>query len=186
MQILEKSSAETLLFRPLLSFSKKQILDYLKLNKIPYRTDKTNKDTIYKRNFIRHKIIPLLTELNPNLIQTIAQNSANLREIDELLKNQAQEWLKKFSQKKSKTSQKSTANTTVTLPAKSFRTNPPAFQKIILLELYKKLIGNTTNLSSKNLDEILTLINKNIGNKTKKLGKLALTLNKNTLNIKII
>jgi tRNA(Ile)-lysidine synthase TilS/MesJ len=43
----------------------------------------------YSSQLIRHKIIPLLTELNPNLIQTISQNSQNLREVDDFLKNQA-------------------------------------------------------------------------------------------------
>lgn len=58
-------------YRPLLKVEKKEILNYLYENNIEYKIDKTNEDTKYKRNFIRHEILPLFEKLNPNYINNI-------------------------------------------------------------------------------------------------------------------
>ncbi len=168
MEEIEKNKPASLL-RPLLSISKKQILDYLKFHKIKYCTDKTNADTFYKRNFIRHKIIPLFKKLNPNFTETVAKNIKNIKEINNHINQEALDWIAKNSicgDKKNQTK----------FNAKNFRTLSPALQKIILLNLYKNHIGNLTNLESKHLTEALILINNNIGNKKKAFGKLTIHL----------
>lgn len=168
MQEIEMLIPKLSLLRPLLSISKRQILDYLKFHKIPFKTDKSNRDTIYKRNFIRHKIVPLLQQINPGVVQTTAQNAQNLREINDFLKTEAQEWLKKNT---AKSDQKS-----LQLPLKNFRSQNPALQKTIILEIYQQLTGSTQNLKAINLTETIQLINSNIGNKQKKLGKIIIEL----------
>jgi len=166
MQELEKN-----IFRPLLDISKNQITEYLNLNKIHYHIEKTNLETIYKRNFIRHKIIPELKNLNPNLANTIAKNSQNIREINNFLKKSAKNWIEKHSLNKDFTK----------FDAKHFRTQEIALKKVIIREIYQKIIGNKTNIESIHIDEILKLINKNIGNKEKKLGKLKVYLKTNII-----
>ena len=52
--------------RPLIRCSREQIEGYLAELKQDFRCDKTNRDTAYSRNFIRHKVVPLLKEINPN------------------------------------------------------------------------------------------------------------------------
>jgi tRNA(Ile)-lysidine synthase len=47
--------------RPLLKFSKKEIIGYAKANKLKWREDSTNADTDYLRNYLRHKILPDLS-----------------------------------------------------------------------------------------------------------------------------
>ena len=54
--------------RLLTVFSKKQILEYAKNNKIHWREDSTNKKDDYQRNYIRNQIIPLLKKLYPNFL----------------------------------------------------------------------------------------------------------------------
>ena len=54
--------------RLLTIFSKKQILEYAKNNKIHWREDSTNKKDDYQRNYIRNQIIPLLKKLYPNFL----------------------------------------------------------------------------------------------------------------------
>ncbi len=173
-----KQNSKSRIFRPLLPFSKKQILNYLKLKKITYRLDKSNKDKTYSRNFIRHEIIPKLQKLNPNLSETIAKNSENLKEIHEFLEQKAQIWLHKNLQKNAKFA-KSTS-----FPASAFKKQSKALQKAILLNLHKKLTGDTQNISAENINEILNLIHKNIGNKTKKLRKLSFSLKTNIVTVK--
>ena len=48
--------------RPLLNISREEIEQYLKLKKIEYITDSTNKQDIYKRNKIRLNVMPLLKQ----------------------------------------------------------------------------------------------------------------------------
>jgi tRNA(Ile)-lysidine synthase len=62
------------ILRPLLSFPKKEINDYLLQNDIPFRTDSSNNKLIYHRNLIRHQIIPALNKINPSLLSTFLKN----------------------------------------------------------------------------------------------------------------
>lgn len=48
--------------RPLLNIERSEIEEYLKSQNISWRTDKTNFETEYLRNKIRHKLIPFLNE----------------------------------------------------------------------------------------------------------------------------
>lgn len=173
MQEVEKIQQNTLLLRPLLQISKQQILEYLHHHKIPYCIDKSNDSLIYKRNFIRHKIVPLLKEINPSITKTLAENTRNLREINDYLDSQAQDWMKKNS----------LDSTMKKFPKKAFLTQPQTLKKIILLKIYEHHIGNTQNLKSVNLDEALTLIQNNIGNKKKKFGKITVILKNNIFQI---
>ena len=62
------------ILRPLLSFPKKEINDYIIQNDIPYRTDSSNNKLLYHRNLIRHEIIPSLNKINPSLLPTFLKN----------------------------------------------------------------------------------------------------------------
>lgn len=46
--------------RPLLSFSKEEIIALAREKGLSYVTDETNADTVFLRNFLRHKVLPLL------------------------------------------------------------------------------------------------------------------------------
>lgn len=55
--------------RPLLDFTREQIKAYAIDNEIHWREDSSNLQDDYSRNFLRHKVIPYLKELNPSLNQ---------------------------------------------------------------------------------------------------------------------
>lgn len=174
----QKNSSTIFLLRPLLQISKKQILELIHFHKLQFRVDKSNDSLVYKRNFIRHKIVPLLKEINPGITDTLAKNTENIREINEFLKSAAENWLKKYTLNNPKNSKKIT-----NLDAKNFRTQPQALQKIILLKIYQKQIGNIQNLKSINLTEILSMIEKNIGNKKKKFGQITISIKNNIISL---
>ncbi len=73
------------IIRPLLCFSKEEILKFAKTEKFSYRKDKSNKETKYDRNFIRIKVIPLLKTLNPSLEKTLLANAQRFAEEGKLL-----------------------------------------------------------------------------------------------------
>ena len=62
------------LLRPLLPFTTEEILHYLHKNHFPFRTDQTNFSPQYQRNKIRHEVLPVLRELNPEIIHTLCNN----------------------------------------------------------------------------------------------------------------
>ncbi len=68
------------LIRPLLRTSKEDILLFLDHIKREYCDDMTNKDTVYRRNKIRHEALPLLKEFNPNLLNSVSYMADALRE----------------------------------------------------------------------------------------------------------
>ncbi len=160
------------LLRPLLNINKQYIKNYLKLKKISFREDQSNNDKTYTRNFIRHEIIPLLKKINPNLTSTIAKNAKILRETNDFLEQKAQQWIDKNFKNHN-------------FDAKKFRNLSPVIQKTVLTQIYKKLTNNTKNLEAKHFEEVLALINNNIGNKQKKFGKLLLEIKNNTVKVNV-
>ena len=62
--------------RPLLFLTRAEIAEYAHKHSIAWREDSSNASTDYTRNFIRHKVMPLLQEINPNVLHT-AGNSLN-------------------------------------------------------------------------------------------------------------
>lgn len=53
--------------RPLLRFSKEEIVEYCKNNNVEYIEDSSNSDTKYARNFIRHEVMPKLKSVYPSI-----------------------------------------------------------------------------------------------------------------------
>jgi len=51
--------------RPFLTTYRWEIESYATARSIPFVTDSSNDKTVYERNYIRHRVIPLLCELNP-------------------------------------------------------------------------------------------------------------------------
>lgn len=65
--------------RPLLFATRDQIHAFALENNLTWREDVTNLTDHYSRNFLRHQVIPLLRDLNPNLEGTWVQTQARLR-----------------------------------------------------------------------------------------------------------
>ena len=73
--------------RPLLRFSRKEIFTFIKENKIDWREDKSNAQTKYIRNKIRHKVVPFLKEINPSLLNTFAKTTEYLKESQHIIED---------------------------------------------------------------------------------------------------
>lgn len=66
--------------RPLLLFSREEITNYAKENKIEWREDSSNASNKYVRNKIRHDLVPLLKELNPHFMASFQKTQTYLQE----------------------------------------------------------------------------------------------------------
>tara|TARA_B100000029_G_scaffold516768_1_gene633900 strand:- start:9474 stop:10874 length:1401 start_codon:yes stop_codon:yes gene_type:complete len=76
------------LFRPLLGFSKQELINYSKVNGLRFRYDNTNDDNYYDRNRIRNTIIPKIEIINPNFNETVVRTIRNFNEINCLIEEQ--------------------------------------------------------------------------------------------------
>lgn len=65
--------------RPLLFATQIQIEKYVADHSILWREDRSNLTDDYQRNFIRHKIVPLLKEINPSLENTFKAGQQKLK-----------------------------------------------------------------------------------------------------------
>lgn len=72
------------LLRPMLSFSRKQIEEYVAANSLEYHDDRTNAETVYKRNRIRHLVFPVFESLNPSFLTTFARDMNAFSEVQEI------------------------------------------------------------------------------------------------------
>ena len=63
--------SDVAILRPLLTFTRKQIEGHAFAWKVPYREDKTNASTEYRRNSIRHEVFPLFERMNPSYVRTL-------------------------------------------------------------------------------------------------------------------
>ncbi|WP_166386722.1 tRNA lysidine(34) synthetase TilS [Polaribacter sp. 11A2H] len=77
--------------RPLLKFSREEILTFVKENNISWREDKSNASTKYIRNKIRHQILPVLKEINPSLLETFEKTTAHLKESQQIIEDRINE-----------------------------------------------------------------------------------------------
>ncbi|ABA88247.1 tRNA(Ile) lysidine-34 synthase, putative [Syntrophotalea carbinolica DSM 2380] len=64
--------------RPLLSFSRQDILAYLDDHQIPHVEDASNADTVFTRNRLRHELLPRLRDFNPRIEEHLARLSRRI------------------------------------------------------------------------------------------------------------
>ncbi len=83
------------LVRPLLGFTKKEIVQYCKEQGLEFVTDSTNTDTTYARNKIRAEVVSVLEDLYADASHRAVRMSADLFEDDDYLKQVADRLLVK-------------------------------------------------------------------------------------------
>ncbi len=75
------------IIRPLLIFSRQEIEDYAVQNKIKWREDSSNTSDKYLRNKIRHHLVPLLKDLNPNFLESFQKTQNYLQESQSMVED---------------------------------------------------------------------------------------------------
>jgi tRNA(Ile)-lysidine synthase len=70
--------------RPLLNAGKKEILEYIRENRLEYVTDSSNLSPEYTRNKIRLEVMPLLQAINPSAVEAIERTALHLSQVDKV------------------------------------------------------------------------------------------------------
>lgn len=68
------------IIRPFLIFSRQEIEQYANENNLEWREDSSNTSDKYLRNKIRHNLVPVLKELNPDFLSSFLKTQAYLQE----------------------------------------------------------------------------------------------------------
>lgn len=150
---------EYYIVRPLLNYTKSDILDYLKNNNIKYYIDKTNKDTTYTRNRYRKYILPFLKKEDINIHKNFLKYSETLLEYDNYIKKETKNIANKIYKNQS-------------LHIIEFNKLENFMKKNILYYILNNLYNNIPNIvTEKHINNILNLTNSNNGNRSLNLPK---------------
>jgi tRNA(Ile)-lysidine synthase len=80
-----------IIVRPLLTTSRQEIVEYVRLHHLPFVEDSSNEDNRFSRNRIRHQVLPILQDMNPNLTGSVTATVRSLREDQAYLEARALE-----------------------------------------------------------------------------------------------
>lgn len=79
---LTPSFSSPLLLRPLLCLTREQVEEYCRERALEFRVDASNIETYYTRNKVRLEVLPVLQELNPRIVESLAR-AAELAAVDQ-------------------------------------------------------------------------------------------------------
>ncbi|MGM0441241.1 MAG: tRNA lysidine(34) synthetase TilS [Elusimicrobiota bacterium] len=83
--------------RPLLSITTREIYNYIEKKDLKYREDKSNRDTSIPRNYIRHKVIPMLKNINPSFEKNIYKEARIFNQEEKVLERIVNRKIKKVN-----------------------------------------------------------------------------------------
>lgn len=75
------------IIRPLLAFSRSELLQYATENQLNWREDSSNATLKYERNKIRHQLFPVLETINPDFRTDFGKSMEYLNQANTLIKD---------------------------------------------------------------------------------------------------
>jgi tRNA(Ile)-lysidine synthase len=85
MPVLKVRKAAPALLRPLLDIERRELEAYASEHGLQWVEDDSNEDVSYPRNFLRHKVLPVLQQRFPAYRSTLARSARHFAEAAELL-----------------------------------------------------------------------------------------------------
>lgn len=76
------------IIRPLLDFSRNEIEEFNKNNNVPSVEDSTNSDVNYRRNFIRHQVLPEIEKIYPGAKNALCEFAKRCKVDDDFIESQ--------------------------------------------------------------------------------------------------
>jgi len=82
--------------RPLLGFFKEELLDFARENNLEYVEDSSNASSKYTRNFFRNEVLPLISQVYPQVKYNLQDNISRFKEAEKLYRLSVDELKKKL------------------------------------------------------------------------------------------
>lgn len=84
------------IIRPLLFATGKEIENFVHSEDIPFREDASNASTYYLRNAVRHKVIPVLDEVFPCVVERLSENISRFKQVESIYRQAIESKKKKL------------------------------------------------------------------------------------------
>jgi tRNA(Ile)-lysidine synthase len=91
MPLIRQRSGQPTQLRPLLNVPRTELLAYAQQYALQWVEDESNADDTYPRNFLRHRMLPLLEQRFPSYRVTLSRSARHFAEASELLDQLAQQ-----------------------------------------------------------------------------------------------
>jgi len=150
------------IIRPLITTSRKEIIDYLAQQALPYTMDSSNLSTTYLRNQIRLELMPKLeAEFNPKIKQNLFRLAKYLKEDEEFISS--------FVEKAKKRATISINNLNNCYDIEKLKTIHVSIRRRVFIEIFKEGGVKVTRISHRHLEAMDKLIFS-----PKKMGEITL------------
>lgn len=137
--------------RPMLEVSRDEIVTYCKKNAIEYVTDESNKDTAYRRNLLRHDVIPYLEkQLGVDIGLTLARTSGLMQDEESMI---CLEVDRRFKEAKPKIE-----NDRIAIRVECLLEQPVAMQRRLIRRCIAVVTHSLWNISSDHIASIRQLL----------------------------
>ncbi len=138
------------ILRPLLTVARAEVEAYAAARCLAFRTDASNASDLYRRNRVRHHLLPLLArEYNPRIVESLAALASLMREDDAPLTALANSLLAQSVRE---------AGDAICLGVRTLREAPPAVGRRIFQEAFQKLTRNRHSLTRRHLEALKGLL----------------------------
>lgn len=97
---LPESEGKAVLIRPMLGIERREIEEWMKGHGCSWREDRTNGESIYKRNIIRNDVFPLFSKINPSFIRTLQRDMENFSQADDIAEDYFREAFSSITEKR--------------------------------------------------------------------------------------
>ena len=137
------------IIRPLLPYTKNDIITYNKSHNITYYIDSSNTNIDYTRNWYRHKVLPILKEKDKNIHLKFLKYSETLQEYNEYIDREINKKIPNIYQ-----------NDIINIDI--LNKEDPFLKKNILYYIMNDIYNNESNIiTEKHIQNILAIINSN-------------------------
>ncbi len=156
--------------RPLLPFTRAELVSYASESRLEHREDASNRDLSIRRNRIRHQLIPLIQEhFNPGIMGTLNRSAAIFQQMESQLDVEVKEAFKSLVSLQKKNE--------IILEIKRFLGYNNLIQTYLLFHCCKNLGIQRTSLNFPKIRKMLDIIQKGeVGRKVEVFGPVALLI----------
>jgi len=163
----QSSGSSLTIIRPFLPVSRWETADYCYNHQLMPRIDVSNLSLSPLRNRIRHQLLPLLENYNPQVAEALLRTARIAGDDFAFLNKETTRQWSKVVQKQ---------GNTITLDKKGVLELPPALKRYLLRRVIEDLLGNLKDIESRHIEEIMDALTKPAGKRLSLPGGLIFSI----------
>jgi tRNA(Ile)-lysidine synthase len=140
---------DNVIIRPLIGVKRQEIMDYLKVRRIPYAFDSSNTDKRYLRNRIRLELLPMMQDYEPQVIDRLCRLADIIREEDLFIETMASGWIDREAE--------SAIDGGISVPLSSFVNLPGPLRNRVARHILKRIGRSIRKIGYDHIQAVLGL-----------------------------